>query len=211
MRCPDCQKSTLRKAAYCHHCGTALTKSASQKTEFLHTQSLSVSPPVQGKHAKRNDLIVTTGLIWGMSLGGCWLAGIDPAWSVVPGLVTLIGPTIAEAGHAWVTLPKPPREQITKIQAEHIDEQGRPRSIYDFDDKITLDMLVWVADAVVNQEKPFSRRGICEAGRFSQGNFYTVRDEFLRLNYAFYKNPTIPNEGIILTPRCLKLLKKVLG
>lgn len=205
MRCPNCKKSTLRKAKYCHNCGASLSNNA----KFESTAAVVVTDQAVVSNApSKMELITTTGLIWGLSLGGCWFADIDPAWSVVPGLVTLIGPTVAEAAYQWVTLPKPPREHITKIQAEHVDELGRPRTIADFDEKISLAQLAWVANRVADGQ-PFSRRGMCQPGKFSQGDFYAVRDEFFKLHYAFYKNPAVPNEGIILTPRCQKLLKSV--
>jgi hypothetical protein len=154
------------------------------------------------------EMVITTGLIWVLSLVGCWLAEINPAWSVLPGLVTLMGPTMANAAYHWATLPKPPKEHINKIQVEYVDEYRTPRNLYDFNEYITLEHLVWVgkrhADGV-----PFSRRGMCEPGKFSQGDYYKLRDEFLRLRYAFYKNTAVKNEGIILTPRCKKLLNRV--
>lgn len=205
MRCPHCRKSTLRKAKYCHHCGTGL-KDGSVKS-FQSAVPANVST-VSAQSVTKMEMVTTTGLIWTLSLGGCWLAEINPAWSVLPGLVTLMGPTVANAAYHWLTLPKPPKEHINKIQVEHVDEYQRPRSLYDFEAFITLEHLVWVANQV-RHGKPFSRRGLCQPGQFSQGDFYKVRDEFLRLHYAFYKNPAIKNEGIILTPRCLKLLKRV--
>ena len=205
MKCPSCHKSTLRKANFCHTCGAKLNRATAFE---LASPAIDPALSLPKSSVSKTDVIITTGLIWSLSLGGCWLAEIDPAWSVVPGLVTLIGPTIAEAAYHWVTLPKPPREQAQKIQVEHVDEIGRPRSLYDFEETITLDNLVWVATRI-EMGQSFSRRGMCQPGKFSQGDFYKVRDEFLRLRYAFYKNPAVPNEGIILTPRCLKLLKKV--
>jgi len=212
MRCPNCSKSTLRKAKFCHNCGQSLTghqNKSPNKAQFQTTIPDTVVT-VGPNQVTKMEMVTTVGLIWSLSLGGCWLAEINPAWSVLPGLGTLIAPTIANAAYQWRTLPKPPREHINKIQVEHVDQYHRPRSIYDFEESITMDHLQHVAKRITDGE-PFSRRGICQPGQFSQGDYYKIRDEFLRLNYAFYKNPAVKNEGIVLTPRCQKLLKRVVN
>jgi hypothetical protein len=81
-------------------------------------------------------------------------------------------------------------------------------------DSITLAQLQHVARMVLEppdgEGRPFARLKICKPGLFSQGDFYTLRDAWLKSHHALYLDPAAPNRGIILTERTRRLLKKSL-
>jgi hypothetical protein len=145
----------------------------------------------------------------------------DPSLTVILPLgYVFLGPAAEFIGTLAGKLPAMEFGQTgpLTLRVEHhetSDEGRRFVGLYDMPDSIGLEHLQWIAGKVLpppdGEGESFSRRQVCKVGRLSQLQFETVRDAWLKINYAFYRNPAAPQQGIVLTPRCMKMLKRAHG
>jgi hypothetical protein len=142
----------------------------------------------------------------------------DPSLTIIlPIGYVLLGPAAEFIGVLAGRLPAVEfsRDRQTKITIEHkeTDNYGKRRMLLsELPDSISLAQLQHIARAVLDppdgEGESFSRLKVCKPGLFSQGDFYTLRDAWLKSHHALYLDPAAPNRGIILTERTRRLLKK---
>lgn len=107
--------------------------------------------------------------------------------------------------HAPARPPKP-AESVKKIKVEHWSEDNRHVILQEIlDERITLDELKRVAEAVIVDGHNFSRPALCEHAGISQAKFWCIKREFERLNYAHVTKA----KKTVLTPRAHAFLRKL--
>lgn len=218
--CSTCNNWIVRGANFCHHCGHAIAGNTTFETSFggSSVQAGGVAPPSGRHRAPVSDHIWRVATLFLGGLCGHLFLDWDPGWIVYGPLgYVLLGPAAEFIGVLAGRLPAVEfsRDRQTKITIEHkeTDNYGKRRMLLsELPDSITLAQLQHVAKMVLEPPEgeclPFARLKICTPGVFSQGDFYTLRDAWLKSHHALYLDPAAPNRGIILTERTRRLLKK---
>lgn len=211
--CPNCNKWTVRGANFCHHCACVLGGSV---FEYGPGPELGPGQVVTeaGPRKTLKDKAMTATLLGMAAACGVLFAGWDAAWIAFTPMIYLSYEPAKDFVAALAGKLPEPKSEATTLRVEHVTEDKRHWLLYDFPEGISLDHLQHIARKVlpepIGEGAKFSRRVVCEKGFMSQGQFETIKEFWIRINYAYYRGPD-PREGIILTERCNRLLKKSLN
>ena len=214
--CSSCNGWTINGARFCHHCGHIL---GGMSFEYATgSGSVGVSGPTLGASGQSvKDKAATTGLIALAMSAGTLTETWGPEWIALGPLAYLLYPY---AHKLLLDLAgKLPEKQPghTKIKVEHSEKtiDGKRILIDEYPEEIELSHIQHIAKVCLpnpaGRGLEFSRLNVCRPGKLSQGQFRIIRDIWLESHHAFYRNPLVKNQGLVLTERCNRLLKKSLS
>ena len=220
--CPKCGKWAVKNANFCHNCGFNL------RGEFIaHSPAIAQNGGFGGSttritnHYNYKTHIVELFGITGLSVGLVYSVANDQvivavglvvplAAYTVPKLVPALASSFAEVKTAFAMGHGRQKSDNSVLSVEHIDDWGRPRLLHDFHNSVDLKQLAWIGKRV-GEGATFSRNQLCEIGVLSQPQFWRIKTEFERLNYAIPRNPKVKNLGVVLTERGRRLVRSALA
>lgn len=189
----------------CPHCQGKLKTIplSSTPAEFSHSAPL-LSLPANGSSQKGfwNSDGATT-ILTGFFAGSLvwlytWWYGYDPIWAVLVGLGAGLGLAVLK-----VMLQAPPRLKSTAkaasanpkvVQAElSVDKTSKFIAVFDLSEP----QLLHVAQGLIEDGKPFSRRGLCKPGTLSQSEYDKLRQEMSGRGWLDFDENN-PNAGATL-------------
>ena len=212
--CNTCGVWAVRNAAFCWQCGHPI---AATGHTFESAIGNGYDAPAASVPAKPQTPIWDKILRFGAVVGSVSVGSAFLGWPAELVPITGIGYVVAPTLFNWSVrfvglLPKPKLESgsdnAATLRVEHVTEDKKHWLLYDFPGGIELKHIQWIAEQVVGEGMSFSRRNVCKPGKLSQGEFETIRDFWLSIHYAFYRDEAAPNRGLILSERCRRLLKK---
>lgn len=195
-------------AKFCPHCGASLAKGHS--FEYALDGASSAADPVPGQSLA--DKALTTGLVALAVFAGVLADAWSPVWVALVPLAYLLSPSLIRV---LTKLPKIEKSHYTTLRVEHSEKSvdGRNVIIDEFPPHIEVNHIRHIAEKClpkpVGDGLTFSRPNVCQPGKLSQGDFRIIRDIWLESNHCFYRNPLVKNQGLVLTERCYRLLKRV--
>jgi len=213
LNCDNCNSWTVRGANFCHNCGHSLS------LVFEYSQGNGGPQMAQNGMIRSNwkDRVATTILIVSTAGIGAIVGVLDTGYMVLVPLAYLLWePASKLILDILGKLPdKPPKALETTLRVEHKTPDNKHWRLYDFPAGIELAHIQHIAriclEPPTGEGAAFSRRKVKRNGALSQGQFETISQFFLDVNYAFYRDNAAPNLGIVLTERCNRLLKKALN
>lgn len=214
--CPTCGTWAVRNANFCWQCGHAIAAMGHRfESSIGNGSASSMAPPSApmsaGPQTPMSEHILRIGTIALGASAGALFADLNPAWiGLGPVAYALAGPV----GNWFIRfMGRVPKIEVNKdtattLRIEHVTEDKKHWLLLDFPQGIELEHLQYIAQEVLDKKAPFSRPALCKPGSLTQGEFYKIRDFWLQHRYAYYKHPQAKQQGIALTERCRRLLKK---
>lgn len=212
--CNSCGSWVVAGANFCHNCGLSLAPMAFQS-------SLAIKSPYTPQNREFGQVSgqwkdkASTAFMLALAMGaGAVFADFSPS------LVALIpaGYLLWPVANKMILdlmgkLPQPAEGAVT-IKVETVTDDHRHWTFDQLPPSISLGQLQHVAEVCLPEPKgrglAFSRRKVHKTGTFSHGDYDALKGFWLEANFAFYRDAEAPTTGVILTPRCYKLLRKSL-
>lgn len=230
-RCLSCGKKIVPKGAnFCYSCGakTPYYKPIFESAIVANWDNTPDRPgparPASVATKARPKVLMTEAIIFsGLGVGSLalWPYSSEASAGLAISLLIFATPKVLPSvSHSFVEVwhelkqgrPGPAQVEARPevLRVEHVDEFGRPRLIAEFDSSIGLRELAWIGKKM-GEGASFSRPQLCQAGCLSQGQFHTIKGDFLKYHYALPRDERAPNLGVILTERGKRLVKRCLS